>query len=256
MKIKLLVLDFDGTALGGYEPYDRFPDNLSAFLDKISASGILWATCTTWHPYIQEEVFKRSRLKSKPVRTIGRTALNCGVYINGKIYLDAEWDHEMLSKKVEFDKEYVGTVRDFLKTCPGITNLVEHFDYIFSIEYTTDRKEITEALNSCIIIREKTYILFLPDGKTCQVFPNYMSKGLAIKKIQKQLSISAGSTMVACDGVNDLPMLDKDIAGFQIAPSNAAPEVKKRIKENNGIVSELPYSDGIVDAGKKLFLSD
>lgn len=249
-KVKLFVIDFDGTALGGYQPYDRFPDKLSLFLDEISDKGILWATCTTWHPYIQEEVFKKSKLKSRPIRSIGRTGMNCGLYINGRLYLDAEWDHEMLVKKVEFDKNYVGKIRDFLKRCSYIKNFVEYFDYIFSIEYYTERKEITEILNSCKIIRENTYFIF-PDEKTCQIFPDYMSKGLAVKKIQKQLNISSDFTMVACDGVNDLTMLEKDIAKFQICPSNAALEVKEKIRKNNGIIGQLPYSDGVIEAAKK-----
>ncbi len=251
-RIKLMVLDFDGTSLGGYEPYDRFPDNLSTFLDELSSEGIMWATCTTWHPFIQEEVFRKSIVKSRPARAIGRTSLNCGLYINGKIYLDAEWDHEMLAKKAEFDKNHVPQIRDFVKTCPAIKTCIEYFDYIFSLEYENGRNEMAQILNSCDSIREKTYTLFHHEGKNCQIYPYYMSKGPAVKKIQKQLGVSAEFTMVAGDGTNDLSMFCKDIAKFQAAPSNAAPEVKKRVTDNGGIVSGLPYSDGVVEAAKEL----
>ncbi|MCM8762661.1 MAG: HAD hydrolase family protein, partial [Candidatus Omnitrophica bacterium] len=252
-KIKLFVIDFDGTALGGYEPYERFPDNLSAFLDKISSCGVLWATCTTWHPYIQDRVFRASVLKSRPVRVIGRTSLNCGLYINGKLYLDAEWDHEMLSYKAGFDKEYLYSVREFLNLFIEEGRLTEYFDYIFSLELPSlDRKEIMQKFNSCQVIKEKTYSLFLPDGKTVLVFPWYMSKGLAVRKVQKSLGISPEFTLVACDGVNDLPMLEKDIAALQVAPANADPEVHEKVKANGGIVSSLSYSDGVVESAKKL----
>jgi hydroxymethylpyrimidine pyrophosphatase-like HAD family hydrolase len=250
--IKLFVIDFDGTALGGYEPYDRFPDGLSAFLDELHSRGILWATCTTWHPYSQEAVFKRSRLKSRPVRAIGRTAMNCGIYLDSRLYLDAEWDNEMLSMKAEFDRDYASPIRRFLSELKGINSFIEYFDYIFSVEYETSRKEITKTLSSNRTIKEKTYLLFLPDGKTCQIFPYYMSKGLALKRLQKELRISPGHTMVACDGINDLPILDKKVASFQVVPSNAHPEVKKVVKNNGGLVSSLPYSDGIVESARKL----
>jgi hypothetical protein len=78
-RISLFVIDFDGTALGGYEPYGRFPDNLSHFLDEFTEAGGLWTTCTTWHPYMQEEIFRISSLKSRPARAIGRTGFNCGL---------------------------------------------------------------------------------------------------------------------------------------------------------------------------------
>ncbi|MCM8829945.1 MAG: HAD hydrolase family protein [Candidatus Omnitrophica bacterium] len=252
-KVKLFVIDFDGTALGGYEPYERFPDSLSAFLDEISSCGVLWATCTTWHPYIQDMVFKASSLKSRPVRAIGRTSLNCGLYINKKLYLDAGWDHEMLSYKVEFDKKYLHSVREFLKAYTQEGVLTEYFDYIFSLEFSSlNREEITLEFNSCQVIKEKTYFVFPPDGKTVLVFPWYMSKGLAVKKIQKSLGISPEFTLVACDGVNDLTMLEKEISTLQVAPANADPEVKEKIKENGGFISSLFYSDGVVEAAKKL----
>lgn len=252
-KVKLFIIDFDGTALGGYEPYERFPDNLSNFLDEISAQGVLWATCTTWHPYIQEEVFKRSLLKSRPVRAIGRTSLVCGLYVNGQLYMDAEWDHEMISKKADFDKDYVQLIRNFLNSCPEIVSLTEYFDYIFSLEYTgTDRKAIARKLNSNKIIKEKTYLLFLPDEKTLQIFPYYMSKGLAVKKVQEQLNISPEFTMAAGDEAIDHSMLQKNIASMQIVPANADTETKERIKQNGGVVGTLPYSDGVVEAARKL----
>lgn len=252
-RVKLFVIDFDGTALGGYEPYDRFPDNLSAFLDEISYCGVLWVTCTTWHPYIQDKVFKASNLKSRPVRAIGRTSFNCGLYIDGKIYLDAEWDHEMISYKAEFNRKYLGIIREFLNSFIEEGELTEYFDYIFSLELSSlNREEITEKFNSSKIVKEKTYFVFLPDGKTVMVFPWYLSKGLALKKVQNILGISPEFTMVACDGVNDLPMLEKNIAALQVAPANADPEVKEKVRMNGGIVSTLNYSDGVVESAKKL----
>jgi len=252
-RVKLFVIDFDGTALGGYEPYDRFPDNLSEFLDEISEKGVVWATCTTWHPYIQERVFKVSNLKSRPIRAIGRTSLNCGLYINGELYLDAEWDNEMISYKAEFHREYLLPLKEFLNDFAKAGKLTEYFDYIFSIELPViNRKEITERHNSNDIIREKTYLLFMPDGKTFLIFPWYLSKGLAVRKVQNIIGIPPQFTMIAADGVNDLPMLEKGVASLQVAPANADPEVKEKVRENGGIVSELSYSDGVVEAARKL----
>lgn len=140
-KLKLFIIDFDGTALGGYKPYDRIPDNLSSFLDNLSSQGVLWATCTTWHPYIQDKVFKASILKSRPVRAIGRSSLNCGLYIDGQLYLDVQWDHEMLVKKADYSENYVQAIRDFLDSCTEITSYTEYFDYDFSVEHASTNRE-------------------------------------------------------------------------------------------------------------------
>lgn len=251
-KIKLIIIDFDGTALGGYEPYDRFPDKLSNFLDKISKRGILWATCTTWHPYMQDIVFKKSLLKSRPIRAIGRTSMECGLYKNGKIYLDAEWNHEFLSYKVEFEKEYLNLVRDYLKSIREITSFIEYFDYIFSLKFKCKREEIVEILNREKVIKEKTYFVFLPDGETIQIFPWYLSKGISLKKLKEKLKISEKNILIACDGVNDLPMIDKKIGNWFVCPENSDPEVKEKVKSCGGVISKLKFSDGVIDGIRKI----
>jgi len=46
----LFVTDLDDTALGdGHQPYARFPDPYSEFLDGLAARGCQWAINTTWN---------------------------------------------------------------------------------------------------------------------------------------------------------------------------------------------------------------
>lgn len=247
-KIKLFIIDFDGTALGGYEPYDRFPDILSDFLDELSSSGILWATCTTWHPFMQDKVFTKSKLRSRPVRLIGRTSMNIGFYINGKLCLDAEWDNYMISLKAEFMKNYVEEIREFLRKVENIT-FIEFFDYIFEVKFKD--KKVIEKLKKNEIIKEKTYFQFTEEN-IIHIFPYYLSKDKGIKKIQEELQILNRETMVAGDWLIDIPFFSKEIAFYQIAPSNAHTEIKKIVEENEGVVSYLPYADGVVDAARKI----
>lgn len=178
-KPELLVIDLDGTALGGCEPYERFPDRLSTLLDEITSRGMLWATCTTWHPCLQDGVFRASRLKSRPARVIGSGGMSCGLYRGKDLYLDAWWDLEMLGEKS-------------------------------------------------------------------------MTKGKAVRRIQAQLGITPAGTIVAGDGLNDLSMMRKSLARYQVAPSNAEPRVRERVLQNGGIVSALPYSEGVVEAVRRI----
>ena len=50
MTKRLFVTDLDGTALGGYEPYDRLPEKFCALLDRLVDDGWEWALNTTWDP--------------------------------------------------------------------------------------------------------------------------------------------------------------------------------------------------------------
>ncbi len=251
-QISLVVIDFDGTALGGHKPYGGLPDNLSRFLDKLTDEGGMWATCTTWHPYMQEEVFRISSLKTRPVRAIGRTGFSCGLYIDGRLHLDVEWDYKMTVEKEKFDNNYLPSTREFLLACPEICSLIEYFDNVFMIKYKSTREMLAKALTKNPIIRKHTYWIFPQEEKKAVIMPLYLSKGTAVRKIQKELKIPASRTLIACDGANDLSMLKKNIAKFQAAPSNACIEVKKKITENKGAIGDLPFSDGVIDAIDKL----
>ena len=41
---------------------------------------------------------------------------------------------------------------------------------------------------------------------------------------------------------------------FTLAPANADDEVKEKVVQNGGVVSTLLYSDGIVEAVRKLLI--
>ena len=65
----------------------------------------------------------------------------------------------------------------------------EYFDFIFSIEYATDRRNIVRKLKSNKIVKEKTYFMFSTETNNIQILPYFMSKGLSARKLQQQLGI-------------------------------------------------------------------
>jgi len=249
-EIKLLVIDFDGTALGGYQPYERFPDNFCFFLEEITRYGYQWATCTTWHPFSQEQVFAASHLQTRPIRCIGRTSLSCGLYIRGKLYLDAAWDAEMIECKSQFMQESATAIRQLLQSLPDSNSFIEYFDFVFAVNYRK-REEIEKLLRNPTI-QEKTYCLFSSTENTLFLFPWYLSKGLAVKKLQKLLHLAPKNILVAGDGINDLPMMAPDVCQWLICPENADIQVKEIVSRRGGIVSNFPYSDGVVQAARKI----
>jgi len=83
------------------------------------------------------------------------------------------------------------------------------------------------------------------------------SKGTALRHLSRSLGISAAATAAAGDNLNDLSMLQSGIAAWQVCPGNAVPEVKARVRENGGFVSERTEAHGTLEgllhlAGEKI----
>ena len=112
--IKLLVFDFDGTALGGHTPYDQFPRPFAKFLDELHRSGIRWATNTTWPPDAQFNVIKRSGVKSKPAFLTGQTGRSMATVENNRLVTDVKHEKMVLSRDKRFKRKHWPAIRGIL----------------------------------------------------------------------------------------------------------------------------------------------
>lgn len=236
MNIDLFVFDLDGTALGGYEPYDRLPDRFSSFLDQLSDEGVHWCTNTTWHPTVQVQMIDRSAVRSRPALMFGRTGLMKARYDQGAQF-DSQWDQ--LSD--ELDKRFVDDV------WPAIGQVcrlkpIEGECLMQAVVSEPAQEGALEALMK----EHEVYRV----GDVLQ--PTAMSKGFALSNIQQELGVTPFRTMVAGDETNDLTMFDRDLASYQVCPGNAAPEVSDLVKSNGGIQGRALYSDGVIEAAHGL----
>lgn len=245
--IKLLVIDFDHTALGGYEPYDRFPDGLSRFLDTIQDQGIAWVTNTTWHPIGQDEVFQRSDLRSRPLRMIGRTGLVCGMYHQEELVLDAAWDQSITESQYQYARQFLPKLGEAIRSFPEVDQSSTTFDLITNI-HTDNPGLVDDRLHEIPGFDLRAYVEHNADPRQLNVFPSYMSKGSALKRVQLELGVGPEETLVAGDGFNDLPMMHPDVAHHSICPVNAQETVKCHVQAHNGHVATLPFGDGLVQA--------
>ena len=92
---------------------------------------------------------------------------------------------------------------------------------------------------------------FNPKNKEAvMLLPYYMNKGSVLEEMQKRMRIGCAETVVAGDGTNDLSMMAK--AQFVVCPSNAAEEVKEFVRNAGGIVASKKYSDGVIEAAKRI----
>lgn len=247
--IKLFCFDLDGTALGGYEPYDQFPSEFCALLDRMNAEGIMWCTNTAWHPYAQMQLIEASPVQSRPVALIGSCGIDKGICVDGNAYLDAKWSYEITSSYLDYGINIFPQIKVLLEKESDSIEWQETERYVVHLKGKGCHiSKIIDNIASHPLIMEKSFIQPNPDTDIFDLCPAYLSKGNTLKRLQKELGLTPETTMVAGDDVNDLTMFRADVARYLVAPGNACEQIKKLVHENNGKTSECAYSDGIIDA--------
>ncbi|MCB1128574.1 MAG: HAD hydrolase family protein, partial [Verrucomicrobiae bacterium] len=82
------------------------------------------------------------------------------------------------------------------------------------------------------------------------------SKGTALAEIASRLGVTAEETFAAGDHVNDLPMLDLDVAAHLAAPANAVPEVQAAVREHGGYLCRRPCGHGVEEALRRILQAE
>ena len=253
---KLFVFDFDGTALGGHIPYEEFPKPFARFLDKLTASGIHWATNTTWGVEKQFAVILHSRVKTSLAFLTGSTSREIATIRNGHLLLDEKYRRKILARDKRFKKKNWPQIRRALmKMLDG--NLVERIACNFHghhcLTFTCKKKNIKkvkECIKSLVISGE--FYHWDPGHGSDVLIPKYMNKGEIIKVLQKRLGIGPENTIVAGDWTNDLHMFDPKCARWMVCPANADPRVKELVKKHGGVVATKEFSWGVVEGVDKI----
>ena len=73
------------------------------------------------------------------------------------------------------------------------------------------------------------------------------NKGSALSEIARRLGVAPEHMLAAGDHLNDLPMLSLAHARCLVAPDNAIPLVKARVRSQAGYVSPLHCGHGVAD---------
>ena len=258
MKIKLFVFDWDGTALGGHLPYDQFPKAFASFLDELDRRGVRWATNTTWAPDSQHAVIKRSRVRSDPVFLSGGTGLFLATIRLGRLVHDARYERQVLRRQQAFHARNWPHIRRLFQVLLK-RNLVDSLSYNYDqpqcmLTFTCrpgNAKKIRGVLAP--LLDAGDYYPWDP-GRQANVtlLPHFMNKGGVVAVMQQRLRITAENTIVAGDGINDLPMFDPAIARWAVCPENADDRIKKAVRAMGGIVARQRYSWGVVEGARKI----
>jgi len=256
-KIRLFVFDWDGTALGGHEPYDRFPREFARFLDGLTDQGIGWATNTTWAVETQHKVIKASGVKSLPVFLAGSSGRIAAYMTKRGLMPNRAYARWIESLDLMFDRRVGKTMRRIAAQLllGGLADQLEFnpYQHRYMDVHFPGKKESRKGWR---LIRPllKTGYMYRINGKGINdcILPAHMNKGTVIAYMQKRLGLRAEETMVAGDGWNDRHMFKAGVAEWMVCPANAHPGIKALVRGNDGVIGRQKYSWGVIEAAEKL----
>lgn len=250
--IKLLVIDFDGTALGGHEPYAQFPADFARFLDGLKARGVQWATNTTWGVEGQWELIQRSGLKSRPAFLCGGTGQFLARVVRGRPVHDQTFERAVVRKHRVFRRRHGARVRSVLGQILD-ANLAARL----SVDFDNENIVSFHAAPGCAgrlmkrvapLLRADAYYLWHPERQTTNtLMPVHINKGGVIAELHARMGIGPENTVVAGDASNDLAMFDRSVAHYAICPANAEPVIKKRVRQLGGYIARRDFSWGVIE---------
>lgn len=258
-EIDLFVFDLDGTALGGYEPYERLPDPFSAFLDDLDAHGVRWGTNTTWHPRLQMQMLARSAARSQPAFLYGRTGLlrACAPGPGTAPVYDAAWEQQAAELEDQWQCDLMPALHDYVDGRAAADAISLHHvadEPLMVLAQFHDRgwRRQQRRLNAFLRSHGRAYTQ--PDSarRAAVILPMRMSKGAALTTARADLGVAARRTLVAGDGENDLTMLKRRCARFQVCPANAHAAVRRRVRANRGAIGTADFADGVIQAACRL----
>lgn len=260
MSIRLFVFDWDGTALGGHEPYDRFPAEFVRFLDGLAERGIVWATNTAWGVDAQYKVITASNVKSRPAFLAGSSGRSIAYVTKNKLKPDAHYERRIQL----LDRRFLQRVVPDMQRIAAYLLRNGLADQLYFNPYGHHYMTVNFANKSKA---QRGWQLMKPLLKSGAVYrmadaeqsdtllPAHMNKGAAVAYMQQRLGLKPEETLVAGDGWNDRHMFDVRVARWMVCPANAHAGIKALVRKHNGIISRKRYSWGIVEAAEKLLAS-
>ena len=244
-KLKLIVVDLDGTILGGHLPYVRIPENVAGFLDQLGTVGAEWAISTTWDPPGQWNLVVGSPLKSRPTYFMAEYGNLIATYSDeGPVPLE-EYNAAMLEKLIAWRREHFYPAFRKLVSCFDPTRALFYghvLQYYFENGQTERIKQFAEQELS-----DPEMDVGIGDN-SLSIRPVYLHKGLALKEIVAREGLRPDQVAVAGDGIIDLPMMQPGLARYYVAPANAHEDVKAWVLSHGGAVSDKNFGAGVVDA--------
>lgn len=246
---KLLVVDLDGTILGGgYEPYARIPDPMSDFLDDWTQWGGSWAINSTWSVEQQIMLLEVSATQSTPRYLM--TEMGLGLYRmeSGRPRPVEPYCTDMIRALWKINHDTVFPI--IKELCENfrfrIANLYGHlFEFMPELE-DQQRFDLYLARHHEEWQRAGVHCL-RSDNSPLTLHHEYLHKGRSLRAVMELDGWKPEQVVVAGDSLPDLAMMETELCGLPVCPENAHAAVRTHVSKL-GIVGKGIASRGILDA--------
>ncbi|MCL4178341.1 MAG: HAD-IIB family hydrolase [Verrucomicrobia bacterium] len=246
LPIQLISTDFDGTLFAEFER-PPVPVGLQQLLAALQAQGARWvintgrdmsnlmeslvrARLSVWPDYlvlVEREIHVREGAHYVPLTEWNRRCTLAHAELFGRVRPDiarlAAWINQRFEATV-----YEDAFSPFCLIAGDNGDADQIVAYLE--EYCRTIPELT-------VVRNDVYARFSHVG---------FSKGTALSELARRLEVPAERVLAAGDHWNDLPMLQRERAGYLVAPANAIPAVKELVRRQGGFVSDEICGSGVL----------
>lgn len=245
LPIKLISTDFDGTLHADFET-PPVPHDLQELIADLQRKGAKWAINTGRDLTGLMEGIARARLNIRPDYLV---VVEREIYIHeDSQYVPSEaWNRRCSEAHAEL----------FARILPDVPKLTDWVNKRFSATIYEDPyspfcliaannedadvihlflEEYAAQVPNLAVVRNDIYARFSHVA---------YNKGTALAEVARQIGVTKDYVFAAGDHLNDLPMLCETFARCLVAPDNAIPLVKEKVKSQNGYISHQPWGHGV-----------
>ena len=252
---KLFVTDLDGTALDkAHQPYARFPDHFSEFLDALYSRQCEWAISTTWDAGGQGQLVLGSTVKSTPLFLMAEYGMRLARYTDGVPEFIQPFTENMEKRVDTFNRDIAfAVVRNI---CSQFSPKIMHF-YGHMLTFQPIPEEENEFRDYVVSYmpewdKNEQFNYSLNAQSSFNLYPRFLHKGLALSEALIQEGITPEEVVIAGDETADIDMMQPELAKFAVCPENACQEVKDHVVNMGGFVGNGIGAKGVIDSFRQL----
>jgi HAD superfamily hydrolase (TIGR01484 family) len=244
----LLSTDFDGTIFAEFEN-PPVPLRLERLIGRLQAAGGKWVINTGREMGSLMEALGRARLSVKPdflVLVEREIFLHENQrYVALKDWNDAcERDHTELFARV---KPEVPRLFNWVETRFKATLYEDPWSpFCLIAQSAADAEAVHQYLDGfcaevpgLVVVRNDVYVRFSHAA---------YNKGTALRELSRRLGICPANILAAGDHMNDIPMLQPEVAGRLVTPLNGIPLIRDLVLSHGGYVATQHCGHGVADA--------
>ncbi|MGB0582017.1 MAG: HAD family hydrolase [Limisphaerales bacterium] len=245
--IKLASTDFDGTLFCEFEE-PPFPEQLQEILAEFQQAGGIWVINTGRDLASLLEELARCRVAVQPDYVV---AVEREIHVRegAQFKPHVKWNTECRGKHEKL-------AQDLQNDLPGMASWIRNHSRasVFSDLWSplaviaTNNEEMDEIQERIRLMTEHIEnVAWMRNDVYARICHADYSKGTALAELERMLSIGVDEVFAIGDHLNDLAMLDPEVAGFIAAPGNSVPEVKEHVLAQDGRISEFSYGHAVAN---------